>query len=70
MQELLTRVETEAIKVGLKVNGKKTELLEFNQLHTGELKSIANVMIKQVENFINLGGWLKSSEDDINIRTA
>ena len=54
-QDLLKNVEIEAIKVGMKINGKKTELMAFNQEQTNTVKSIANTDIKQVENFKYLG---------------
>ena len=69
-QEQLKNVEVEAIKVGLNVNGKKTELMAFNQEYLIPVKSINDVEIKQVDNFKYLGGWLKSTESDIDIRLA
>ena len=44
--------------------------MAFNQEQTNTVKSIANADIKEVENFKYLGGWLRSSENDINIRIA
>ena len=64
-QEQLKNVEVEAIKVGLNVNGKKTELIAFNQEYLILVKSINGV-----DNFKYLGGWLKSTESDIDIRLA
>ena len=70
-QRLLKNVETEAAKVGLHVNNtKKTELMAFDKYSEDVVRSIGNESIKQVENFKYLGGWLKSSENDIGIRIA
>lgn len=69
-QELLQLVETEAAKVGLHVNGPKTELMSFNQDQTITIKSITGHIIKVVENFKYLGGRMKSTEDDIKVRKA
>ena len=69
-QKLLKNVETEADKVGLHVNTKKTKLMTSNQDSEDVVRSIGNESIKQVENFKYLGGWLKSSENVIGIRIA
>ena len=70
-QELLKRIETEASKVGLVINSKKTEVMNFNQ---DEDNTIINTIngdnIKTVENFKYLGAWMKSTESDIKIRKA
>ena len=68
-KELLHRVETEAAKVGLHINAKKTELMEFNQDKDNDITSIDEHPIKQVDNFKYLG-WMQSSERDINVRKA
>ena len=69
-QELLQLVENEAAKVGLHVNGPKTELMSFNQEQLLCIKTIAGHIIKVVENFKYLGGRMKSTEDDIKVRKA
>ena len=68
--ELLQRLETEARKVGLRVNAKKTELMAFNQESETDVTSINGNHIKKVDNFKYLGGWLESSEKDVKIRIA
>ena len=68
-QESLRRVEIEAQKVGLHLNEKKTEAMVFNQEIT-PITSTNGKTIKVVENFKYLGGWLKSSEKDFEIRKA
>ena len=69
-QELLQLVENEAAKVGLHVNGPKTELMSFNQDMLLSIKTICGHIIKEVENFKYLGGRMKSTEDDIKVRKA
>ena len=68
-QESLRRVEIEAQKVGLHLNEKKTEAMVFNQEIT-PITSTNGKTINVVENFKYLGGWLKSSEKDFEIRKA
>ena len=70
-QELLRRVETEAAKVGLHVNAKKTEHMAFNQDQPqNALYALNEALIKLVDNFKYLGGHTKDSECDIKIRKA
>ena len=70
-QQLLKKVETEAAKVGLHVNAKKTEYMPHHQDQPHNIiRSISGGEIKQVENFRYLGGWMKNCESDIKIRKA
>ena len=69
-QELLSRVESEAAKVGLAVNAKKTEFMAFNFSEPIEIKTIGGSKLKEVLNFKYLGGWMNSTENDFNIRKA
>ena len=70
-QQLLKEVETEAAKVGLHVNAKKTEYMPHHQDQPHNIiRSISGGEIKQVENFRYLGGWMKNCESDIKIRKA
>ena len=70
-QELLKRVETEAARVGLHVNAKKTEHMSFNQDQPQNMVHALNeALIKLVDNFKYLGGHMKDSEYDIKIRKA
>ena len=68
-QELIKRVEEEAEKVGLHVNAKKTELMAFGHQDPIILAQ-SGQRIKVVKNFKYLGGWMESTEKDINIRKA
>ena len=69
-QEMLTRVETETLKIGLHLNEKKTKAMIFNQDYTTPIKSKSGKDIKAVENFKYLGGWMLSTDKDFEIRKA
>ena len=69
-QELLTRVENEAAKFGLRLNDQKTEVMVYNIPTPSPLKTIYGKAIKIVENFKYLGSWIISSEQDIKVRKA
>ena len=69
-QELLSRVEQEAEKIGLHLNAGKTEVMTFTQDTPVELKARCGDTIKVVENFKYLGAWMKSTDSDIKIRKA
>ena len=65
---MLQRVETEAKRLWLQINTKKTEAMIFNQ--DTPLITLNGSNIKTVENFKYLGGWMMSSEKDFEIRKA
>ena len=70
---MLTRVETEAAKIGLHMNAKKTQVMPFNQKDINFiLKSISGDTIAAVEDYLYLylGAWISSSEQDIHARKA
>ena len=69
-QELLTRVENEAAKIGLRLNDEKTEAMVYNIPTPSPLKTIGGNAIKIVENFKYLGSWMRSSEQGIKVRKA
>lgn len=69
-QELLKLLETEADRVGLHVNAKKTEVMAFNQDEPCNITTLAGRLIKLVDNFKYLGGRMKSSDNDIKVRKA
>ena len=71
-QELLTAVETECARVGLRLNAKKTEVITYNispQDHA-PLKTTGGTALKEVDNFKYLGSWVNSSEQDLRVRKA
>ena len=69
-QELLTRVENEAAKIGLRLNDEKTEAMVYNIPTPSPLKTTGGNAIKIVENFKYLGSWMRSPEQDIKVRKA
>ena len=69
-QEVLYRLETEAEKVGLYCNAKKTEIQAFNQERPVEVKAKTGETLKVVENFKYLGAWTESTSADISVRKA
>ena len=68
--EFLLRVETEANKVGLHINTKKTEAMIFNIVQPVGLTSKSGEIIREVRNFKYLGGWMESAEKDFQVRKA
>ena len=69
-QSFLSRVETEAERVGLYINAAKTEVMQYNHTEEVALKSKSGDPIKVVDNFKYLGAWMANSEKDINVRKA
>ena len=62
-QLLLLRLEIAAEAVGLHVNFKKTEYMQFNQ-EEGEVVTLDGNRLKEVEDFKYLGALIQSSEKD------
>ena len=69
-QELLNSVESEADKVGLHVNARKTEAMPHNQEIPVVIKTRSGNIIKEVDNFKYIGAWTQSSEKDFKVRKA
>ena len=69
-QEVLSRLETEARKVGLQCNAKKTELQAFNHNTPVTIKTLDGAKIKSVNNFKYLGAWTKKTAKDFAVRKA
>ena len=69
-QEVLQRLESEAEKVGLMCNAKKTEVQAFNQDRPVVIQAKNGETLKVVENFKYLGAWTHSSSSDISVRKA
>ena len=64
-QEMLASVETEAAKIGLHLNSKKTEVMHFSQGGVTTIKAKNGEKIKTVDSFEYLGGWLESFAKEI-----
>ena len=69
-QEMLTRLENEAEKVGLHLNVGKTEVMIFDQNAATNLVASGGEEIKVVDDFKYLGSYVNSSSNDIKIRKA
>ena len=69
-QEVLHRLETEAERVGLYCNAKKTEFQSYNQKGPVNITAKAGEKLKEVDNFKYLGAWTHSSAADISVRKA
>ena len=55
---MLTRLEDEVIKVGLKLNVKKTEMIIFNKEGDHNIKAKNGELIKSVKDFKYLGSYM------------
>ena len=67
-QELLCQLETAAAEVGLHINSKKTQCINYNQ-PKGIITAIDGGVIKEVEDYKYLGAWISSSKKDFTTRT-
>ena len=70
-QELLTRVETECAKVGLRLNAKKTEYIAYNlPAEHPPLRTVDGTVLREVNDFKYLGSWVNSTDRDVKDRRA
>ena len=70
-QELLSKVESECAKVGLRLNAKKTEVITYNiQTDHPPLTTTEGTALKGVNDFKYLGSWVNSTEQDLKVRKA
>ena len=70
-QELLSRVESECARVGLRLNAKKTEVITYNiQAEHPPLTTTEGIALKEVKDFKYLGAWVNSTEQDLKVRKA
>ena len=69
-QELLSRVEEECARVGLRLNAKKTEVIAYNIPEPLRLKTRDGSSLKVVPDFEYLGSWVDLSDKDIKVRKA
>ena len=62
-QELLTRVETECAKAGLRLNAKKTEYIAYNlPAEHPPLRTVDGTVLREVNDFKYLGSWVNSTD--------
>ena len=69
-QEVLSRLEREAAKIGLHLNVPKTEMMNFNQDEDKIIVARDGKQIKVVFDFKYLGCYVDNSEHDIKVRKA
>ncbi len=60
-QEILDRVETTAIRVGLHMNSKKTKCIIFNQQEDVSIRTTSGTILEVVQDFKYLGSWMHST---------
>ena len=66
-QKLLSKIQTEAAKIGLFLNAKKTEFMAYKQPNDITIKTKSGELLKKVQNFKYLGGLVASTEQDFEI---
>jgi hypothetical protein len=69
-RELLERVESAALRVGLHINAKKTKCMVYNHQDKIDVRTKDGTSLEVVEDFKYLGAWMQSSEKDIKTRKA
>ena len=69
-QKLLSKVQTEEAIIGLHINAKNTKFMAYNQPDDIDIQTTSEELLKKVQNFKYLGGWVASSEQDLEIRKA
>jgi hypothetical protein len=69
-QEVLSRLENEAAKIGLHLNVPKTEVMTFNQDEEKIIVARDGRNIKVVFDFKYLGSYVDNSAQDIKVRKA
>ena len=69
-QKLMYRLETAVAEVGLHINAKKTQCINFNQPSGGILSALNGTVIKEVEDYKYLGAWISSTKKNFSTRRA
>ena len=69
-QEMLTRVEKSAKRVGISMNTGKIKYTSYNTIQQFKIKAIDGSNLKWVENFTYLGAWIDNSATYLKIRQA
>ena len=69
-QQLLLQLQSAAIQIGLHINESKTEYIALNQNTKKDIKTQSGKALGSVDNFLYLGSWVMSCEQDINTRIA
>jgi hypothetical protein len=61
-------LETQAAKIGLQINFKKTQYMTFNQTSNATVCTMNGSKLQQVQDFNYLGAWIASTSQDIHVR--
>ena len=69
-QKMMYQLETAAAEVGLHINAKKTQCINFNQPSGGILTALNGTVIKEVDDYKYLGAWISSTKKDFSTRRA
>ena len=69
-QEMLTRVEKPAKRVGLSMNTGTTKYMSYNTNQQFEIKANDGSNLKRVEDFKYIKAWINSSANNLKIRKA
>ena len=69
-KKLLSKVQTEAAKIGLHIYAKKTEFMAYKKPDNIIINLTSGELLKKVQNIKYLGGWVASSEQDFEVREA
>jgi hypothetical protein len=69
-QTMLSAIENTALKVGLKINLKKTEYLLVGAWVDPVMVSLSSGPLARVDDFKYLGSWLMNSMKDFEVRKA
>ena len=67
---MIIRVETETGRIGLFLKEKKTERMQCNQEDETPITGKSGEVMKVVDIFKYLGGWMHSTKMDFEIRKA
>ena len=69
-QELLKRVKTESLSIGLKANTKKTKCQVYNQPEPVQIATLDGTILEVVNDFKHLGSMTSSTKTDVKCRKA
>ena len=69
-QELLKRVETESLSIGLKASAKNTKFQVYNQPEPVQIATLGGTILGVINDFKYLGSMTSSTKADVKCRKA
>ena len=69
-QELLKRIETESLSIGLKYNAKKTKCQVYNQPEPVQVATLDGNILEVMNDFRYVGSMTSSTKVDVKCRKA